>query len=106
MATHPFARRQWLGFSALGCVLGASAASGIGTFANFSPCAGFWRQKSVSQWAPRWRGMDSNLRSRFNKERPLRGPRGRTLALARGPALHPHGVPALPFPWPLQVSTS
>jgi hypothetical protein len=32
MATHPFARRQWLGFSALGCVLGASAASGVGTF--------------------------------------------------------------------------
>jgi hypothetical protein len=41
MATHPFARRQWLGFSALGCVLGASAASGIGTFANLALARGF-----------------------------------------------------------------
>ena len=71
MATHPFARRQWLGFSALGCVLGASTASGIGTFANFSPCAGHWRQKSVSQWTPRWREQDSNPRS-LSRIEPLR----------------------------------
>jgi len=41
----------------------AAAASGIGTFANFSPCAGLWRQKSVSQWTLRWRKGDSNPRS-------------------------------------------
>jgi hypothetical protein len=37
----------------------AAAASGIGTFANFSPCAGLWRQKSVSQWIPPLEGRVS-----------------------------------------------